>query len=78
MAQYKCTEEDFHLFDCEVELLKDARNMMRKLLVNGKDVKTIEYHCPIDFDRLIASVLGSGLCSGRARDRRVSPGTVVR
>ena len=32
---------------------------MRKLLVNNKDVKTIEYRCPIDFVRLVATIKGA-------------------
>ena len=31
---------------------------MRKLLVNNKDTKKIEYHCPIDFVRLVATIKG--------------------
>ena len=40
----------------EYEKIKEGKQRMRNLFIQGKDITTIEYYCPIKIDRLINKI----------------------
>ena len=48
MKKFDYNHSDLSKTDYELDQLTKARRQLRELLVMHKDVKTVEYHCPID------------------------------